>query len=233
MINKMYLSALLIFLAACTSTEEPANDAPIDKQENIGPDTSRPGQPVPAPDSTLNEDTLAHGADQKSKAGKRSFTVPMVVEVVKEEPVPDQMEMRENVATDNWSNQTVDAVAPPNPSPAPEKPRNEVFEFVAEMPKYKMGDLAEFFSRNMKYPELAYESAIQGKVYIRCIVNEEGTIEPGSVQVYKGLKGGGAGLDDEAVRLVKLIPPKAFSPAMSNGTPVRTFINLPVKFVLE
>src|SRR5688500_13911474 len=75
---KAYYFAAALFIAACTSTEEPSNDKPIENPNKIVPD-SLPGEPQPSPDSTLNKDTMA----QKKKEPLK-FSPPMIVKEDKE-----------------------------------------------------------------------------------------------------------------------------------------------------
>ena len=79
----------------------------------------------------------------------------------------------------------------------------EVFKVVEEMPEFPGGTakLLEYIQKNMKYPMMARESDIQGKVYVQFVVEPDGSIS--KVQVLSGI---GGGCDEEAVRVVQSMP---------------------------
>jgi protein TonB len=89
-----------------------------------------------------------------------------------------------------------------------------------------MGELMKYLSENIKYPPLAKESGIQGRVFINFVVEPNGSIS--NVKVLRGI---GGGCDEEAVRVVEKMP--KWSPGKQRGKPVRVSYNLPVKFTLQ
>ncbi|MFZ4548416.1 MAG: energy transducer TonB [Bacteroidales bacterium] len=103
-----------------------------------------------------------------------------------------------------------------------------VFAIVEEMPSFPGGDAErnKFLAQNIQYPEQARESGIQGTVYISFIINPSGKIEDAKI-----LRGIGGGCDEEALRVVKLMPP--WKPGRQNGKTVRTLFNMPVYFKLR
>ncbi len=105
---------------------------------------------------------------------------------------------------------------------------DEVFLIVEKMPQFPGGeiDLKAFISQNVQYPQLARENDIQGKVYIRFQVMKDGSI--GEVQVIRGVD---KLLDDEAIRVIKLLP--KFKPGMQRGKAVAVWYTVPVNFVLK
>lgn len=107
--------------------------------------------------------------------------------------------------------------------------RKELFEFVQEVPQPKI-NLNEFFAENLHYPALAAREKISGIVWVKCLILENGSIDRSTIQVAKGIKGHDGGLNAEALRLVKLIPDGSFTPGTNNGTPVKVWISMPVKF---
>lgn len=125
-----------------------------------------------------------------------------------------------------------DNPAPP-PPPAPEPPslsgKGKVFSFVEQMPRFPGGEgsLMTFLSRHIHYPDDARENGIQGTVVIQFIVGTDGKLS--RVHAVGTPKGGG--LEDEAVRVVKEMPP--WQPGKQNGTDVAVQYNLPVRFVLQ
>jgi protein TonB len=103
-----------------------------------------------------------------------------------------------------------------------------IFTVVESMPEFPGGNgaLMSYLAKNIKYPPLAKESGIQGKVFINFVVEPDGSIS--HVKVLRGI---GGGCDEEAVRVVKNMP--KWKPGMQRGKPVRVSFNLPVKFTLQ
>lgn len=87
--------------------------------------------------------------------------------------------------------------------------------------------LINFVSRNVRYPSLAADRGEQGTVYVRFVVDEKGKVS--HVTLLNNL---GYGLDDEAKRVVSLIPDFK-SPAMVHGKPVKVYYQLPIRFRLR
>ncbi len=107
----------------------------------------------------------------------------------------------------------------------------EIFTIVEEMPNFPGGqkELFRFISKNVKYPPMARENGIEGTVYIGFVVMENGAIE--SVQIKRGLSGGGAGCDAEAIRVVNTMP--KWNAGKQRGKPVRVAFTLPIRFKLN
>ena len=78
-------------------------------------------------------------------------------------------------------------------------------------------------TKNLHYPEIAKFQHIMGKVYVRFVVNAEGRIADATV-----VRGRGHGLDEEALRLVWLMPP--WQPGRQQGNPVRVSCTMPIDF---
>ncbi len=104
----------------------------------------------------------------------------------------------------------------------------EIFTVVEAMPEFPggMGKLMNYLATNIKYPPLAKESGIQGRVFINFVVEPDGSIS--NVKVLRGI---GGGCDEEAIRVVEAMP--KWKPGMQRGKPVRVSYNLPVKFTLQ
>ena len=104
----------------------------------------------------------------------------------------------------------------------------EVFKVVEEMPEFPGGTakLLEYIQKNMKYPMMARESDIQGKVYVQFVVEPDGSIS--NVQVLRGI---GGGCDEEAMRVIKSLP--KWKPGKQRGKPVRVSYQIPVFFKLQ
>ena len=104
----------------------------------------------------------------------------------------------------------------------------EVFMIVETMPSFPGGDAAlnRFLADNIKYPTIAQENGISGRVFINFVVNRDGQIVDAKV-----VRGVDPALDQEAIRVVKMMP--KWNPGQQRGKPVRVSFMLPVNFVLN
>lgn len=109
------------------------------------------------------------------------------------------------------------------------KPEPEqVFQSVEQMPKFPGGDaeLMKFIQEHLRYPTMAAENNIQGRVVVQFVVTKNGSI--GEVKVIRSRD---QDLDKEAVRVVKSLP--NFIPGRMNGQPVNVWYTLPINFKLQ
>ena len=111
-----------------------------------------------------------------------------------------------------------------------EKPKEEetkVFDVVEQMPSFPGGDaeLMKFLHDHMKYPVIAEENGIQGRVVCTFVVERDGSIT--DVKVVKSVD---PSLDKEAIRVLKSMP--KWIPGKQNGSAVRVKYTLPVTFRL-
>jgi protein TonB len=104
----------------------------------------------------------------------------------------------------------------------------EIFRIVETKPSFPGGEsaLLKFLGSNINYPTMASESEIQGKIFLTFVVEIDGSIT--DVKILRGI---GGGCDEEAVRVVKMMP--RWSPGKQRGKAVRVQFNLPVKFILQ
>ena len=112
-----------------------------------------------------------------------------------------------------------------------EKPKEEetkVFDVVEQMPQFPGGPnaLFEYLSKNIKYPVVAEENGIQGRVIVTFVVERDGSIT--DVKVAKSVD---PSLDKEAMRVVKSMP--HWIPGKQNGSAVRVKYTVPVTFKLQ
>lgn len=157
------------------------------------------------------------------------FTPPKVVkdeEVV--EPPPTQEEVKDiqvSTVTQEGSKDVVDV--PDNPVVG-DPDDGKVFTVVEEMPTFPGGEekLFEFIQKNVKYPAIARENGISGRVYLTFVVDKEGRIK--DVRLLRGI---GGGCDEEAMRVVRSMPD--WKPGRQNGRSVQVQYNLPVNFTLR
>ena len=104
----------------------------------------------------------------------------------------------------------------------------EIFMVVEQMPEFPggMAELMKFLSKNIKYPTIAQENGIQGRVIVQFVVNQDGSIvDPivmRSVDPY---------LDKEALRVISTMP--KWKPGMQRGKAVRVKYTVPVTFRLQ
>ncbi|HEY9534040.1 MAG TPA: TonB family protein [Mucilaginibacter sp.] len=101
------------------------------------------------------------------------------------------------------------------------------YKAVEVMPQPVGGEAAwaRFLQSNIHYPDKAMENEVSGKVFVTFIIEKDGHIS--SIKVERGP---GYGMDEEAVRVLKLAKP--WKPGMQNGRPVRVQLTLPVNFTL-
>lgn len=109
-----------------------------------------------------------------------------------------------------------------------EPKKQEVFTSVEVMPEFVGGEPAmrKFIQDHVVYPERAKQMNLEGKVYVRFMVDEFGNISNISV-----LRGPGQGLDDAAVAVVKKMP--RWKPGKQGGRAVKVWFTLPVDFTLQ
>ncbi|HPK05496.1 MAG TPA: energy transducer TonB [Bacteroidales bacterium] len=104
----------------------------------------------------------------------------------------------------------------------------EIFIVVEDAPQYPGGDEARirFLNDNIRYPQMARESGIQGIVYITFVVERDGSIT--DVRILRPI---GGGCDEEAIRVIKAMP--KWTPGKQRGRPVRVQFNMPIRFTLQ
>ena len=95
-------------------------------------------------------------------------------------------------------------------------------------PQFTGGDKAfrEYLSKYIRYPQMALQRHISGTVYVSFVLSAQGKVQDAHV-----VRGPGNGLNDEALRLVWLMPP--WEPARANGQPVRVACTVPIAFTSE
>ena len=109
-----------------------------------------------------------------------------------------------------------------------EEDDEEVFMVVENMPEFPGGDLGlmKYIQKNLKYPPIAKEYNITGKVYISFVVDRSGSVT--NVKVVRGVD---KNLDAEAIRVVKSFP--KYTPGTQRGNPVRVMFTIPINFTLN
>lgn len=150
---------------------------------------------------------------------------PEVIDVV-EEKVETRIEIK--TEDDSKQRQTEAYVPPPPPKPKQEEVTEEIFVVVEEQPEFPGGNAAmmKFLGDNIKYPVIAQENGIQGRVITNFVVERDGSIT--DVQVVRGVD---PSLDKEAVRVIQSMP--KWKPGKQRGSTVRVRFTLPVVFRLQ
>ncbi|MEA5080802.1 MAG: energy transducer TonB [Dysgonamonadaceae bacterium] len=110
-----------------------------------------------------------------------------------------------------------------------EEPKEEkIFEVVEQPPSFPGGQsaLMDYLNNNIKYPVIAAENGIEGRVIVQFVVGRDGSIE--SAIVARGVD---PSLDKEALRLVNSMP--KWIPGKQGGQAVKTRFTLPILFKLQ
>lgn len=171
----------------------------------------------------------------------QKFTAPEIKkdELVNEEnQVKDQADLDEKVAVGTKDQEGTkdrtdvairnDIAVNTNESEEKKEVANKVFDVVEQMPSFPGGNeaLMKFLSDNVKYPVVAQENGVQGRVVVSFVVEKDGSIT--DVKVVRSVD---PSLDKEAARVVKSMP--RWIPGRQNGAAVRVKYNVPVSFRLQ
>ena len=171
-----------------------------------------------------------------------AFTPPVIKkdsEVKPEEEMKTQDELKEtktaigafDVKGNDESGGTVlkavEEIATPEP-PKQEAEQNKVFDVVEQQPQFPggMGALNQWLGSNIKYPAMAAENGIEGRVIVQFVVERDGSVS--GVHVVRGVD---PSLDKEATRVVAQMP--KWIPGKQNGSAVRVKYTVPVTFRLQ
>jgi periplasmic protein TonB len=175
-----------------------------------------PETPPPPPESVKQEKILA-------------FTVPKVIIDSIESDFGKQDLLAGYKPTPLSTVDDPGVKAPDKPEPVlPDVEKQEPVLWVPEMPSFPGGitEMQNYLVNNIRYPGEAREISIQGTVYLRFIVEPDGSIT--NITILRGI---GGGCEEEALRVVKSMP--NWVPGKQNGHPVRVILTLPVKFSLK
>ena len=154
---------------------------------------------------------------------------PAVQEVEVLNVVEDDVET-ESIEINTEDEKDVEVViAPPVEAPVEEEEEEVIFMVVETMPEFPGGQQAlfKYLNENVRYPVIAQENGIQGRVICQFVVNKDGAI----VDVEVVRSGGDPSLDEEAVRVIKSMP--KWNPGKQRGKAVRVKYTVPVNFRLQ
>ena len=109
-----------------------------------------------------------------------------------------------------------------------EEDEAQVFVVVEDMPEFPGGnlELQKWIAKSIKYPVIAQENGIVGRVFVTFVVNKVGGVE--QVRVIRGVD---PSLDKEAVRVINQMP--KWKPGKQRGKPVRVSYTVPINFQLQ
>jgi len=228
--GSLLMGILLVGLSsACSDNVEDQKDKKVEKSQIEKTGIQAKGKKLSqttnasSPSSTTSKTVNVPQSDRRIQ-----FLPPRIVEYDDEYPPVEQ------ISDIDWSAKTQagsdDYFGDVEPAPMPEIRANDnVLEIVDEPAAFPggMAAMREFLKNNMMYPAIAKDAGIQGKCYIRFIVNTDGSIS--DVKVLRGVPDCPE-CDKEAVRVVKNMP--NWAPGKMNGKVVRMYYNLPISFKL-
>lgn len=136
--------------------------------------------------------------------------------------IEDEFEMDDVEADDETQVEIVDL------GDEEEEEEPEIFFIVETMPEFPGGELGlrKYIATHVKYPNIARENGIEGKVYVRFCVTSKGTVE--KVSIARGVD---PILDKEALRVVKALP--KWKPGEQRGKKVNVWYTVPINFQLQ
>ena len=102
----------------------------------------------------------------------------------------------------------------------------DIFQVVEDMPQFPGGSVQKWIAKNVKYPMIAQENNIQGKVFVQFVIEKDGSVS--DVKVARSVD---PSLDKEAIRVVKAMP--KWKPGKQRGKPVRVSYTVPINFQLQ
>lgn len=208
-----------------------ANDAP--PAARVEPEVAAPevvqttpmdSAPKPTPPTATQRPVIAAPAAPPTNAAappKVRFIDPEVTEG-EIAPVEVMLEEGSSIDQEGYEDQ------PPVALPVAEPSGDEVFTFAQEMPAFPGGEMAmrQFLNDRLQYPAMEKESGVQGRVYLRFVVEKDGSLSGTTVA-----RGVSPGMNNEALRLIKAMP--KWTPGRQNGQAVRVRMTVPIVFKLQ
>jgi len=103
-----------------------------------------------------------------------------------------------------------------------------LFEKVEQVPTFPGAEAGfnKFLVQNIRYPKIARDNNVQGRVIIGFVVERDGTLT--DIKVVRGI---GGGCDEESLRVMSLSP--KWNPGLNHGKPVRVQYSIPIAFALR
>ena len=149
---------------------------------------------------------------------------PEIIEIPDEEEIEEEIEVDLDIEMDE--EEVVEEIVD-NEESEEEEVVDQIFEIVedAALPIGGYQTFYKFVKKNMKYPRQAKRMGIEGKVYVQFVVDKDGSIT--NIKVIRGI---GAGADEEAARVLSIVP--KWKPGKQRGRAVKQRIVLPISFKL-
>lgn len=158
------------------------------------------------------------------------------IEVKEEPPTVEKLKVADPGQRDIKGDPTADIVIAEPVGNGPKREAaaavddNQVYDFVSieKQPEFPggMDKFYKYLSNAIRYPPMAQENNVQGKVFLQFVVEKDGKLTDIVVQ-----RGPGSGTNEEAVRVLKASP--RWNPGIQNGKPVRVRYNIAVNFNLQ
>lgn len=226
-IGAVALAIAIPVIASSIKPKEAAKPKPILQQVTLAePPPIDPKKPPPPPPPSEPPPPVKPTV---------KFTPPVIKkdeEVKEEEKPPEQTQMKDvsaGIKTEAGDVNGIDPGIVDKPGTgtgvveAPPPPK--VFTYVEQMPEPSV-DIPSYLGKNIHYPEAAREAGVEGRVILRFVVNEDGSVS--DIQIVRGI---GSGCDEEAKRVLASMP--KWKPGKQNGRPVKVYFTLPVTFKLQ
>ena len=194
---------------------------------------------VLAPPPPINKEELPPPPPEppKPKIDQVKFPPPVVVpaEEVRDEEPPTVEELKvadpgqKTIQGDPNAEIRIDEPVGEAPKEAAVTEDNSIKDFtsVEVLPEF-LGGMAgwgKYLQKNLKYPPMARENNITGRVIMSFVVEKNGKLT--DIKVLRGI---GGGCDEEATRVLQGAP--AWKPGIQNGRPVRVAYTMPIFFQL-
>ena len=191
---------------------------------------------TPEPEETIVRTTSPTNPTKDNPVGKDSMSGQLIAQEKNKLPEKDSVPFPKETDTLYAFNSEEAIPVIKNDSPLIEKnkakplpkPIEAPLSYAEKMPSYPGGNsaLKQFLKDAIQYPQMALENEVEGKVYVRFIVNPDGTIESPTV-----VKGIGFGCDEEALKVISRMP--GWIPGEQGGFKVQVIKTLPINFRLK
>lgn len=175
----------------------------------------------------FEEEMIEQTVQEEQTAPPPPPPAPDIIEEI--QIVDDDVETEDiQINTEDDQNQVQEVIQAPVAVIEEDPEENVIFVVVEKMPEFPGGqkELMKYFSENIKYPIIAQENGIQGRVIVQFTVRKDGSID--DVQVVRSAD---PSLDKEAIRLIKSMP--KWTPGQQRGKAVHCKFTVPVVFKLQ
>jgi protein TonB len=151
--------------------------------------------------------------------------LPVIIEVPDEEEISEEIVL--NLDQEVYEEKPVEAITVSH-DPEEVETGDEIFLVVESPPQFVGGQVAlnKFLIENVKYPARASRMGIQGKVFVKAVIEKDGSVTSGEI-----LKGISLDCDKEALRVVSTMP--KWIPGKQRGRQVRCSVIIPLNFTLQ